>query len=37
MVVRHYSESPLGGIPILKDEEIEDDIIIAYVEKYELL
>lgn len=37
MVVRHYSESPLGGIPMLKDEEIEDEIINAYVEKYELL
>ena len=37
MVVRHYSESPLGGIPMLKDEEIEDEIINAYVEKYELI
>lgn len=37
MVVRHYSESPLGGIPMLKDEEIEEEIIDAYVEKYELL
>ena len=37
MVVRHYSESQLGGIPMLKDEEIEDEIINAYVEKYELL
>ena len=37
MIVRHYSESPLGGIPMLKDEEIEDEIIDAYVEKYELL
>lgn len=37
MVVRHYSESPLGGIPMLKDEEIEDEIVNAYVEKYELL